>query len=454
MQIPGRDSSNGKDSDAMEGFTRLSLLRVFLHRAAQDSAAQDSATSTKSPLDLNRFAEAINLGTNPGTAPGTAHHTAWPTIPDNQQSIVEAASLATSIRLLGPDFYNNLPQQTIDQFTQWVTPALTAKLPDNNWHMFRYVIAATLETLNGPTRDTTNTLQQVPEIINAWHLGRGWYSDGPGRRIDYYSSWAFHFYPEIEHLLNPDRQLVPDLHQRSTQFSEDLLHLIGPGGAPIAWGRSLIYRYGVATAFSTNLLIAPASPHQLEFAASATAVLDFFARHGQLPGHPTKMGWTHPRQRITQPYSGPASALWAAKVFARLLIPADHPSWNEPNYSPQPVPKILEAPGFLIVAGSSHPQERVLINHGTAWPQAAGSANLCWNLYDQTEFSTHKLPPHRGWVLRPGIIHRKGLKFSISVVAGPPNISDDNIVANRRLLFGWGTMWLQRALGLLGVKRG
>ena len=439
LQAPGRTSSNGRAADAFEGFARLTLLRAFLHKAGHAT-------------DLNLLTDALNAGLGL-TQNRTARHNPWPAITDNSQAIVDTAALALALRIIGPEYLDHLPTSTRDALIARLRPALTAQTPTTNWHMFKYVLAATLQQLEGETPAAQATMQQAAEIIEQWHLGRGWYSDGPGRRIDFYNSWAFHFYPELEwHLTGVS--MVPDLHQRSEQFVTDLGALIASNGAPIAFGRSLIYRYAAATGFATNLLIgAGDAAQQANSAAKANSVLNFFASRNQIPGNPQTAGWTLRTSQVAQNYSGPAASLWAAKLLVRLLIPATDPTWQtaptpapaEQTQTQTPTPTVLPIPGLMITPGCA-------FNHGTSSLQPG--LQLASNLYDQLTFSSQAVPlrqhrrPHHALVFTSPTFTATRTPSRVTG-HGPNWIASEDAVT-----LGIRPAWLQRAATLLQLTTG
>jgi hypothetical protein len=56
-------------------------------------------------------------------------------------------------------------------------------------------------------------------MMDAYYLGDGWYSDGPGRPKDYYISMAFHFYGLIYATLSGDEPRATILRERSRLFA-------------------------------------------------------------------------------------------------------------------------------------------------------------------------------------------------------------------------------------------
>ena len=68
-----------------------------------------------------------------------------------------------------------------------------------------------------------------------WYRGDGWYTDGDGRKFDYYNGWALHLYPVLwARIAGPPRTRRPrPVHRaRLREFLADYPHFFGADGAP------------------------------------------------------------------------------------------------------------------------------------------------------------------------------------------------------------------------------
>lgn len=384
-RLPGRTSGSGELSDGLEGYARSFLLAAF--RIAGAHGQVDEAL-------IERYAAGLAAGTDPGGGE------AWPRLADRSQQMVEAASIAIGLHETRPWIWDRLDTRVRERVADWLGGFVGRRTHDNNWRLFQVVSEQFLASVGAPhsRRDIENGLDRIED----WYVGDGWYTDGDGRKFDYYIGWAMHLYPLLWSRMvagsgagreagaaggpadgpaGDDGGRTEVYRQRLTRFLTTYPHFFGADGAPVHQGRSLTYRFAAATPVWMGALAdcTPLAPGLTRRLASGAV------RHFMERGVPDRrgllaLGWYDAFLPVTQSYSGPASPYWASKAFIGLLLPADHAVWTEREL-PLPVEEsdrytALPAPGWLL-----HGTERDgivrLVNHGSDHqdPEPTGSAD-------------------------------------------------------------------------------
>ncbi len=342
--LPGdRQSWSGRLSDGLEGYARTLLLAAF----RRDETA------------LERYAD--------GLAAGVAG--VWPRIEDRSQPLVEAASIALALRLTRPLLWDRLDDGVRERAAAWLGDALGAEPWPCNWDLFPVTVGGFLQEIGYETDESRKAIDRGLERIEDWYVGGGWYTDGDGRKFDYYNGWAMHLYPVLHAWLAQDERLLELYGGRLSRHLEDYARLFGGDGAPMHQGRSLTYRFATTAplwlgALTGRTPLAPGETRRL-----ASGALKYFLERGAVDPHGLlTLGWHGPDETVLQGYSGPASPYWASKGFLGLLLPPDHEVWTAPE-EPGPAERTdaltpIAAPNWLLQSTSSDGLVR-LHNHGS-----------------------------------------------------------------------------------------
>ena len=284
--------------------------------------------------------------------------------------MVEAASVAIALHETRPWIWDRLDDRVRQRIADWLGGFVGAVVNDSNWRLFQVITEEFLASVGA--RHDRREIEAGLARLEDWYRGDGWYTDGDGRKFDYYNAWALHLYPVLwARIAGPraDPRTVAEHRTRLRSFLHDHQHFFGADGAPVHQGRSLTYRFGTTAPLWAGVLAdaTPLPPGRTRRLASGA--LKHFAQRG-VPDERglLTLGWYRPFLPVTQPYSGPASPYWASKAFLGLLLPADHPVWTAPE-EPGPVEtgnvrRALSAPGWLLHSTASDGIVR-LVNHGS-----------------------------------------------------------------------------------------
>ncbi|ELS57506.1 DUF2264 domain-containing protein [Streptomyces viridochromogenes] len=342
--FPGdRQSWSGRLSDGLEGYARTLLLAAF----RRDETA------------LERYAD--------GLAAGVAG--VWPRIEDRSQPLVEAASIALALRLTRPLLWDRLDDPVRQRAAAWLGDALTAEAWPCNWELFPVTVGGFLQEIGHAPAESRKAIDRGLERIEEWYVGGGWYTDGDGRKFDYYNGWAMHLYPVLHAWLARDDRLLELYGGRLSRHLEDYARLFGGDGAPMHQGRSLTYRFATTAPLWLGALTGRTPLSSGETRRLASGALRYFLERGAVDaGGLLTLGWHGPDEAVLQGYSGPASPYWASKGFLGLLLPAEHEVWTAVE-EPAPVERgdavtPIAAPNWLLQSTSSDGLVR-LHNHGS-----------------------------------------------------------------------------------------
>ena len=105
--------------------------------------------------------------------------------------------------------------------------------------------------------------------------------------------------------------------------------LIAKKGTPVYWGRSLTYRFAIASPLALLAVVDPKTDDAAPLGVQWSAVVNYFLEAGALATGRLPLGWTSEDLRLAQRYSGPGASYWAFRAFVSLLLPAQHPFWTD-----------------------------------------------------------------------------------------------------------------------------
>ncbi|NUP22663.1 MAG: DUF2264 domain-containing protein [Streptomyces sp.] len=342
--FPGaHESWSGRLSDGLEGYARTLLLAAF----RRDETA------------LQRYADGLAAGVSG----------VWPRIEHRGQPLVEAASIALALRLTRPLLWDRLDDGVRQRAAAWLGDALTAEAWPCNWELFPVTVGGFLQEIGHATEESRKAIDRGLERIEDWYVGDGWYTDGDGRKYDYYNGWAMHLYPVLHAWLAQDERLLDLYGGRLSRHLEDYARLFGGDGAPMHQGRSLTYRFATTAPLWLGALTGRTPLPPGETRRLASGALKYFLERGAVDTNGLlTLGWHGPDEAVLQGYSGPASPYWASKGFLGLLLPADHEVWTSAE-EPAPAERTdavtaIAAPNWLLQSTSSDGLVR-LHNHGS-----------------------------------------------------------------------------------------
>ena len=318
---PGLHSSHGRRMDSIEGFTRMAPLLAVCLRSANGTSAFQPDQARQALLD----------GWVNGTNPASAGY--WGAIHDNDQRIVEAADVALSIWLLRDSLWQQLSPDARERVFRWLLQVNHRQVPDNNWHLFVTYVDVVASALGYPA--DMNEARQHFDRFRSFYAGDGWFSDGPGKRFDYYNAWGIDY--QLFWIDQADPGFAAGFIQKTIDtFAQNLTYLVGPEGLPIM-ARSLCYRMAVVA----PLVLDQALPHPSVSAGEARRALrrtwTYFIQNDGVANGAISQGYCGFDPRLVDNYSGPASCLWGLRsLIVAFYLRPDSQFWIAPE-EPLPV---------------------------------------------------------------------------------------------------------------------
>lgn len=163
-----------------------------------------------------------------GTCPESDGY--WGDTGPYDQRLVEMAAWGLGLALLQEESLTGFSARERDNLHRWLNQITDARMPDSNWNYFAILVQLGFKRAGLPWDQ--QAIDHRFTLMEAYYLGEGWYSDGPGRPKDYYISMAFHFYGLIYATLNgkddPERARI--LRERAVLFAEDFIYMSAAGG--------------------------------------------------------------------------------------------------------------------------------------------------------------------------------------------------------------------------------
>ena len=329
------DAPDGPDTNH-QAFERIMMLAVIYSAATGRDTIPGYSGSITEPFRRGMIA---------ALDPQSPHR--WPKPAKGEH----AGSIFAMGALLSPQFFWEpfTPQQR-----SWILDYLSdlgeARSYDNNHYYFHLVAVPLLEREGREAHRALHTDRL--ERLFGWYRGDGWFLDGSNMTFDKYNAWGFQLYNQVVYRLDPAwrTQFGPRIAQSSRAYLESYRYLVGRDGAPIAWGRSLLYRFAELAAVGWASLngLTPLPPGEARRLSSG--VLKYFwENHAQDSDGLLQVGYRATNGSVAEPYNGPGTTYWAAQGLIALLMPEKDPFWTAPEL---PIPADLSADETKVIAGA------------------------------------------------------------------------------------------------------
>ncbi|NLK74792.1 MAG: DUF2264 domain-containing protein [Clostridiales bacterium] len=335
----------GKKAIYMEGISRLFWGLVPFYAGGGESQEWQQI-----------LRKALASGTNP------RHPEYWGDFTNSDQKFVEMAAIAYGMLFATETIWEPLTDQEKDNLARYLYAINEYKLPECNWVLFAVLVNLALKKVVRPY--SKEQLENYLNMTESFYKGDGWYQDGDSGQVDYYTSFAIHFYCLIYAVVMEKEDPVRSqrFKERANVFAKQFIYWFDDTGEALPYGRSLTYRFAQVSFFSACLL-ADVYPFTVEEMKGIIARhisnwlrKDIFDDSGLLT-----IGYGYPNLIMAEAYNAPGSPYWGLKVFAMLMLPDDHPFWSAEAAA---LPKL---PGL-----SSQPYADKLMyhygNHVTAFP--------------------------------------------------------------------------------------
>lgn len=217
-----------------------------------------------------------------------------------------------------------------EHIREWLCSIERVELPKNNWIFFQLLVHVLLYKLDLNPLDW-GKIRAWQNQINELYRGDGIYSDGEEWRIDYYNSFAFHFYSLLYCSLmeGEDAEICETFSMRAKQFAEIFMLFFSNHGRMLPYGRSLIYRFGglafwSAAVYSQKDIFDRKYIKWLLFTSIEEWMKqDIFDGKGYL-----NIGYYYRNHLLAEDYNSYGSVYWAFKYFVFLYLDDGDEFWK------------------------------------------------------------------------------------------------------------------------------
>ena len=303
----------------------------------------------------HRIVDGLDAGTNPDSAEY------WcPIWADSDQRMVEQAAIGLALAFCPEQAWDPLGSHAQRRLGAWLRGIFDHDPAPSNWQFFRVIVALGLERV-GLGFDRGKVSESL-DLLDSYRVGEHWYFDGGVGSVDYYVPFAFHTYGLLYAAANElglgDDERAEAYRSRAASFASDFQQWFAPDGAAIPMGRSLTYRFAMASFWGA---LAWAN---VETELSWGAVKGLWMRHlrwwadkpisdrdGVL-----SVGYTYDNRRLAESYTSAGSPYWCMKAFGALAAAGDHAFWQsaEEQLAPLSEPVTLAGPGWVVSRGADH----------------------------------------------------------------------------------------------------
>ena len=189
---------------------------------------------------------------------------------------------------------------------------------------FKIIVNEVIKTLTG----SEINIEKEYKIIESLYIKDGWYKDGKSGRIDYYNSFAFHYYGLILSKF-VENKYTENYRCRALEFGKSFIYWFSEIGDSVPFGRSLTYRMACAS-FWSACVFADVFPFDLKVIKGIIyrniawwINQNIFRENGIL-----SVGYCYPNILMSEDYNAYGSPGWALKIFIFLLIREDKKFWR------------------------------------------------------------------------------------------------------------------------------
>ncbi|EME0158839.1 DUF2264 domain-containing protein [Vibrio vulnificus] len=284
-------SKNGKDIDAIEGVTRY---LPYWTAYALNMGSQERGFNLKEIFNI------ISEGTN------KFGNNYWGDPDDYDQILCEASDVAISLWMLKEEINNYLTIDEKKRIVDWLSLVISKEYYNNNWILFKITVEIFLKSIHV---DVSISYDKYLEL-KSWYADDGWFHDGPGGEIDYYSCWGFSY--GLFWINEMDPKFDPDFIKSSIlSLARSYLKLVDNRGIPPFFGRSISYRMSALT----PLVCATNFEYDISELAHDVLCKTFthFSQHGAFQNNSITSGYYETDLRFVDNYSGPNSSLWSLR---------------------------------------------------------------------------------------------------------------------------------------------
>ncbi|KAE8147282.1 hypothetical protein BDV25DRAFT_169244 [Aspergillus avenaceus] len=345
-----------EDAAQIEGYARpLWGLAALLAGGASYEAAR-------------LWREGLIHGTDP------SHPEYWGALDDLDQRMVEMCPIGFALAVAPGELWDPLTEEQRGNVARWLGLINGREMPNTNWLWFRVFANLGLRRNGAPY--SLDRIEADMDHLDTFHVGGGWSNDGPKthHQMDYYAgSFAIMFLQLLyARLADFDAPRGERYRDRARMFVGDFVHYFAEDGSSIPYGRSMTYRFAMASVWGALAVADVELPSPLTWGVVKGLLLRHFrwwAQHRDIfhADGTLTLGYTYANMYLTENYNSPGSPYWCCLSFVPLMLPETHPFWTAPE---EPYPTAQLAP----VAALHYPKHIVSHRGGHTFLLSSGQA--------------------------------------------------------------------------------
>ncbi len=260
-----------------------------------------------------------------GVSPQSEYY--WGDLENYDQISVEMPPIALFLYFTKDKFWDNLDCKNKINIKNWFSQINLKKVSNNNWLFFRIIVNMVLNKLGVGTNEE---LDKTFNEIETFYIGNGWYSDGKTDQIDYYISFAIHYYSLIyaKIMEQDDIERSKLLKERAEVFAEQFIYWFSEEGSAVPFGRSLTYRFAQVAFWSTYQFAGLKGIPVGTVKGIITRHLSWWFNQPIFDAsNLLTVGYSYPNLIMSEDYNGTGSAYWALKTFIILSLDENNEFW-------------------------------------------------------------------------------------------------------------------------------
>lgn len=265
-----------------------------------------------------KYLEGLSNGTDP------KHEEYWGDCGNNDQRFVEMTPIAFGLLTIPHILWSPLTEAAKHNLAKWLYQINEHEIPHCNWYYFRVFVNIALKSLDCDY--SQKRLDEDMEFIEGCYKGNGWYEDGVSTRTDYYSAFAMQFYSILYSIYGDGNK--KQATERANLFSTTFMLWFSKSGAPLPYGRSLIYRFATSSFFSALAVVDDTADYGVLKGIINRNIRYFLSKDTVTGDGILSVGYLYPNLTMAERYNAPGSPYWCLKTFLILALPDSHAYWN------------------------------------------------------------------------------------------------------------------------------
>lgn len=269
------------------------------------------------------FLKGIIAGTDPNSP------SFWGEVTDYDQLMVEMAALSNTLLLVKDKTWDLMTDTEQANLYNWLNQINQKEMPVNNWVFFRILVNLAFKQCGKPWNQ--RRMEEDLAIAESFYISNGWYCDGVESQIDYYVSFAIHYYSLIysKVMAKEDPVRATQMKQRAIEFAQTFKYWFAEEGEALPFGRSLTYRFAQCSFWSALVFADVEALPWGEIKGIISRNMHTWLNHDILTTDGLlSIGYHYDNLVMAEGYNAPGSPYWAMKSFLLLAVPAEHPYWQ------------------------------------------------------------------------------------------------------------------------------